>query len=557
MKRCSTLGITPVLAALLVFAGAERSKADETTLRSNTRLVQVSVVAMDSKSRPVVDLKREDFQLFDDKKRQDLRVFSVDRVEQASSGAQTPPGDGVFTNTTNERSVATGITVIVLDSLNTQWTDQSQATKQVLRFLRQIQPGDRVAIYSLGYGGFRVLHDFTRDASDLVERLANWTGEIPRPESGLAKPDLGSALATVLTGRDARHLASQFMGGKDIHYVPGTLKALQAIARRLEGIPGRKNLIWISDGFPELEWGNLVATSRAGPLHDYKGPVLVGETHDSIGDTFPYRNDLLGAMKFISEANIAVYPVEARGLLTEMPEDGDPWGFIKREEILYQQSTQEAMLEIAQKTGGRAFLNDNHVADAIREAIEDSRVTYTLGFYVDANHIDGKFHNISIKLPGRRDVTLRYRSGYVNEVFSPADRQRRARDLDQAFWSPLDANAIPLKGKVENAGNGRANIDLNIGLENLGLTPEDGKRKGEVDILILQRNETGEVFGRVNETIQMGLREETYEKFLAVGVPYQHAIELDPRSTVIRVIVRDAANGNLGSVTIPATAVPN
>jgi hypothetical protein len=175
------------------------------------------------------------------------------------------------------------------------------------------------------------------------------------------------------------------------------------------------------------------------------------------------------------------------------------------------------MLEIARKTGGRAFVNGNDIAGAIRASIQDSRVTYTLGFYPDSHTPDGKFHSLSIRVPSRRGITLRYRSGYVNDAFSSSDLARRARDLDQAFWSPLDANAIPLTTKAHRDGAGRANIDLSINVASLNLIPEDGKRKGEVDILILQRNETGNMFGRVNETIQMSFSQDTYTKLMPSG----------------------------------------
>lgn len=75
--------------------------------------------------------------------------------------------------------------------------------------------------------------------------------------------------------------------------------------------------------------------------------------------------------------------------------------------------------------------------------------------------------------------------------------------------------------------------------------------------MILQRDETGDVFGRVNEIIQMGFRDAAYRRRLTSGVPYHHAIDLDARATTIRVVVRESATGNLGSLTIPASALRN
>jgi hypothetical protein len=192
---------------------------------------------------------------------------------------------------------------------------------------------------------------------------------------------------------------------------------------------------------------------------------------------------------------------------------------------------------------------------AIRTAIHDSSVTYSLGFYPNSASPTEKFHNIAIKVSTRRGIALRYRSGYVNDNFSPDDTACRAHDLDQAFWSPLDANAIPLTAKTEPAGPGHATINLSINLASLNLTPHKGTHNGEIDILILQRNETGNVFGRVNETIQMNFRDTTYDWLKLSGVTYRRTIDVDPQASIVRVIVRDSSTGNLGSLTIPSSSL--
>jgi len=551
--------VRALIAALLAGFTWAQSNAPELILRSDTRLIQVSVVATDHKGRPVLDLKREDFLLFDDRRRREIRVFSSDRVQAAPVGVG-PSGQHTFSNTLDERSVASGITVIVLDSMNTKWTDQAQAVRQVAKFLRQVQPEDRIAIYSIGRGGFQVLHDFTRDASDLVENLAHWNGEIAPPERGQKTSDPGTALDRVLRGRDAGRLANQ-IAGANVHNSLGTMTALRAIAQRLEGVPGRKSLIWISDGFPELAWGNLAATAYG---TDPRGPELMpsstrrasgGEIHDSVGNSLSYENEFERAMKDVSQANIAIYPIEASGLLTPMPSASSADAPMSPERFASQEGMQQTMLSIAKKTGGLAFVNNNDITGAIRTAIEDSRVTYTLGFYPNSDKEDGKFHAISIKIEGRRDVTLRYRSGYFDEKFSATDLARRARELEQAFWSPLDANAIPLTAEVERVGSGFASIRLNIDPARLSLTPQNGKHEGVADVLILQRNEKGKVFERVNDTLQMNFSDASYVRLRTSGVPYRRTIALNPQATAMRVVVRDVATGNVGSLTIPTDVI--
>jgi hypothetical protein len=140
--------------------------------------------------------------VFDSGKLRDIKVFTMDRGDRqrpsAAVATRANPSEHLFTNSEMERSGPTGVTVILIDSLNTKWTDQSRATRNVIRFLSQIHADDHVAIYSIGLTGFRVLHDFMTDASDLVAQLTSWNGEIPRANTS----DLGDQLAIVLSGRD-------------------------------------------------------------------------------------------------------------------------------------------------------------------------------------------------------------------------------------------------------------------------------------------------------------------------------------------------------------------
>jgi VWFA-related protein len=150
--------------SLLLVMSTLYAQSQPDVIRSTTRLVQMSVVAVDRSGHPVLDLKKEDFRLLDENKQRDIRVFNLNSFQPKPR----PGASGIYSNA--EPSGPSAITIIVIDSMNTKWTDQSRATRQLIQFLRQIQPEDHVAIYSInGGGGFQVLHGFTRDSSDLVK----------------------------------------------------------------------------------------------------------------------------------------------------------------------------------------------------------------------------------------------------------------------------------------------------------------------------------------------------------------------------------------------------
>jgi hypothetical protein len=262
-------------------------------------------------------------------------------------------------------------------------------------------------------------------------------------------------------------------------------------------------------------------------------------------------------MHLLDSANVSIYPIEVRGLKTYWFEMAPP----SRKALgtsmasLSDQATQQAMQDIAQRTGGRAFILTNDISGAIRTAIDDSSVTYTLGFYPESARLDGKFHPITIKLAERRGITLRYRKGYIDAPDAPGDPKQRKNDLEQAALSPLDANAIPLTARVSPSNAGGYNLNLNISLSGLSLLPDGEAWTGEVDVFLVDRDRRGQEFSRVNDTMAMRLKQATYEQMLKTGAPYQHAIALNPKADVLRVVVRDAGSGDLGSLTIPRSAL--
>jgi hypothetical protein len=121
--------------------------------------------------------------------------------------------------------------------------------------------------------------------------------------------------------------------------------------------------------------------------------------------------------------------------------------------------------------------------------------------------------------------------------------------------SPLDANAIPLTARLLPSNGGSYNLDLNISLSGLNLLPDGEIWTGEVDVFLVERDQRGKEFGRVNDTIAMRLKQATYEQLLKTGASYQHALTLSPKADMLRIVVRDARSGDLGSLTIPTAAL--
>jgi hypothetical protein len=214
------------------------------------------------------------------------------------------------------------------------------------------------------------------------------------------------------------------------------------------------------------------------------------------------------------------------------------------------------MEELADRTGGRAFTNTNDIAGAIRTAVEDSSVTYTLGFYPQNDKFDNSFHNLKVKLVDFPHLELRYRRGYVDQSTPPQDEKQRRAALDNAVLSPMDANGIGLRGTVKQTTAGY-DVTLRVDPASILLDPQGDRWVGKLDLLFVEKDAHGvQTYGMV-DTLSLDLRQQNYDHVEKDGLMYHRVLPQTAKASEIRVIVRDASTGAVGSITAPFDAVPH
>ena len=529
----SRLILFPVLACLLT-----AQQQPEVIIRSTTRLIQLNVVVHDHQGKPVRDLKKTDFTVLDNGKPQQVSVFAMESNAVLPQAAKLAPN--VFTNRLQQKSaVPSSVTVILLDELNTSIKDKIWAKQQVVKYLGTIHPDDRVAIYVLGRG-LRVLHDFTTDSSDLLRNLTKYNGGV-LPE-GVA-PEDNSFGTESMTQLDRWMNGQGGASGQEadfytINRVTGTCKAIEFIANHLASLPGRKNLIWVSGGFPlQIGFESIEA------MHD---PSRTQRT---------FNPEVEAAINALNDGNVAIYPVDARGLVA-------PAAFSAQNQKIDLAPKlsmgpivehQETMSMLADRTGGHAYFNTNDLAKAIREAVDDSTVTYTLGFYPTSGEHDGKYHKLQVKADVS-GLNLRYRKGYFDTEEKPKDEKARHKELNDAVWSPIDASSLGLlvqlaPSPADHAGD--LNVFVRIDPTAVGMTRNGDLHDAVVDVLFVQKDDHGRELKGRNDTLTMALKEDSYQKILKDGLVYHQYVPKEAMATQLRIVVRDASSGTIGSVTVP------
>jgi VWFA-related protein len=539
----SILSIILVAAAPLAAQDAARPPDAGLVIRSSTRLVQVNVIATRG-GQPAADLKKEDFVISDNGKAQRISLFSQNSSSSLPA-TQTPLPPNTFTNRLQLKTgTPASITVILLDNLNTLWNDRVQARMQVVTFLKQIQPQDHIGIYALG-SSLRVLHDYTSDATDLLRSLASYRGgEIQdlRSSGPVSGIDGGDALQldVWLRGDGANSRERDFYARNRVF---GTLKALEFIAAHLAQVPGRKSIIWLSGGFPlNLGLGSTSARHDPSRIHEDFGPLI---DH---------------AVRTLNDASVAIYPVDARGLMapgvmnvrrrTVAGPIHAPGPSITKEPA--EPENQALMEELGSRTGGRAFYNTNDIARAVMTAVADARLTYTLGYYPAEERFDGTFHRIEVKV--RQDgLKLRYRKGYFDTPEQPQDAATRKAQLRDAVFSPLDATEIGLTAQVTlyTPKPGSYEVMIHVQPEGISLEKNQERWAGRLDVLLVQKDANGQQHDGRDDTIDLQLMPERYLSVIRQGLMYRQIIQRNPLAAELRILVRDARSGQMGSVTVP------
>ena len=579
-----------IMMALVPLGGAiAQTPQPPVTLRVNTQLVQVSVVVRDSHGDPVADLKQGDFEVYDNGKRQEIRVFAVEdyRTPQAVNrqlpapvAAATPAVPEFSNRNPIEPGAPNAATVIVIDAgdtwdrLRMTWPDLVFAREQLIQFLRQAHPEDRLGIYLMGADRFWVLREYNQNCADLLKRLATWKPpEEPSPASAKEK-DVWSEFAMHFAGVDAEtakaiHRSQFWTHGRKSSAVPeelpatrrsagtavpadngayrapgqnGVLGGIEAVARHLAAVPGRKNVILIS--------GKVFLPTTFKERLEFLRPIV------QAGVTV-YTIDPGGLAPYALDASFAI-PGRVTAFETPGTETRAALQYIRAAEdqkSLLILMLQSSFIELAEATGGKAFVNTNDIRGAIRGSLDDSRVSYTLGFYPKSSVNDGSFHHIKVKIPGRDRLSLHCRNGYFEPAPPQRDPHRRERELQEAVWTPVDATAIELSGTVSpGAEPDDYDLKLRIGLASVSLRQNADRWEGQIEVSLFQRDNSGNAFEPVSNTLGLMLKQDSYERGLKSGFQYSRRFRLDPKATSLRIVVRDPGSGSLGTLTIPVSA---
>jgi VWFA-related protein len=587
--------------------GGTQTAAPFTVLHANANLVLVDVV-VDDHGKPVEGLPQSRFHILEDGKEQSIFSF-----EEHGAGAAAPDGEateardlppGIYTNLPAYPEQG-AVNVLLLDALNTQVRDQMRVRKEMIDYMAKIKPGTPMAVFTLTTG-LRMVSGFTTNVAELALALKSAQAN----SQATTLTNAPSATANTTAGSDAQtdfvetaeqqavpaqkptvnnvgsggttngpmgavagleQFEADVVTGQTDVRVRETLDALKELAQYLSGIPGRKNLIWLSGSFPLaiLPDSALYSSFRA---------------------MSNYRDDVAKTCDLLTQARVAVYPVGARGMdapqvynaANNTAPQNQSFGtaLINEREEMYQE--EGSMDEIADETGGHAYKEMNDLDEAVADSVENGSHYYTIG-YVPAADLNGQYRKIQVRVEGH-DYKLAYRRGYYADTPDAPARDSLGKYpplVAAALHGAPPATQIVFKaGVLEGSDTRLKNVQLPEGpagemaavmvkpvryVVDLTLNPRslnldvsaDGTRQGKIELALIGYDADGNCVNYVDRTLALSLQAAQYARIEAKGITLLMPIDLPAGEDSVRVAVEDLAASRTGSLEIPITVTAN
>lgn len=544
-----------VLASLLLLAAAtaaEDSKSSQAppTITSRAELVLVPTLVRDKSGAPVAGLSKSAFTLLENGSEQKISVFEEIKTTAVRSSRPSLPA-GQFSNFRAGEPASRRLTVIVMDSINTQFADRSYAHDQILKFLGELAGSkEPIALLQLHRGGLRVVHDFTTDPAVLAKALRRLKAspEAPVADTEDDLPDWSldaesQRLTNMMQDMEQSMLAAQRMLAARL-----TLDGMEQIARAFAAIPGRKSVIWASGGFPFSIDDLSRALSGSGGLPNYVTEIL------------PLYEK---AWQALNDANVALYPIDVRGLVVLAPSAStghmstsvpNMQRSMQRSAWMHQ-DTLSTFTAFAEMTGGKAYFNTNDLAHAFHDAVDDSSSYYLLGFYLRPDDRKPGWRKLQVKV-NLEHAHVRARSGFYVMREEKDKNKSRQNDIAQALTSPLDFTSLPVLARwkeITTSGSRKRALFELVLPANAATIDESDQNHMSLDFEAAAREPTGKIVASNGRTVEAHLKPESLAQIRSGGITYKGDLELPAGEYTVRFVVRDNLSGRLGSVAAPLT----
>ncbi len=521
-------------AGLLLQAGApsmaQQTGQAESRIQVTSELVLVNVVAHDKKGNLVRDLKKGDFTLFEDGKKQEISTFDFENVDElTTAGAAEATVSGVTGGTVLRSGKQTAPSLDARDrrmillffdfsAMEPEQIDRSvEAAKNFVS--TKMQPADLMALVSLATN-MHVDLDFTDDKPKLLAALTAYNSG---QGQGFENGDTGSAEGAAETSGAFSADDTDF----NTFSADRKLLALQSLMQVLGKLPQKKSLIYFSNGISQTGADNQSA--------------------------------LRAATAAAVKANVSIYSMDIRGLQA-FPPGGEAQSASLHGQSAYSgaavlndlngnAASQETLATLSSDTGGKAFFDSNDFGAVFSQVQKDSSAYYVLGFTSNNPLKDGKFRRLKVQVI-RPDLKLDFRSGYyAGRDFGHLNRADREQQLEDELAAQLPRVDVPLYAGTAFFRQDESHYYLAVSLvvpgSQIPFVKEKEKDNATIDIIGEVREGGKFPVGQLRDTMKLAV--DSTREVRRKNVQYNTGFVLAPGSYHLKFVIRENQTGRMGS----------
>jgi len=529
-------------------------------VRLRTELVQVQVVVTDKQGRVIEELKKEDFELLEQGRPQDVSFFSEERVgaqpERTPGAADRDQVAGRPAGAARSAKQSRSI-VFFLDTLHLSGPGLIGARLSVKQFVDEQMTDQDTVVVATSSGVFGIFQNPARNRLAL-DRLIERISDFDASDQSNFTPYLA---AMVKQGdRAAAEVAAQVMiteegGGTSFGPIDArlvvlkasevleiasykrqsTLSVLSAVAERLAGMPGQRLLMLLSDGF---SMRNTYGLSDTG--------------------------DVQSAISKAVRSGVIIYSIDVKGLEVAAEFDASRRSITGGSKIIGRLSSylsasakdrQDGINTLAQDTGGKAFFNTNDLKGALQKAIDLNRTYYTLAYYPPDDKGNKEFRRITVRVKSHPEYNVRAQKGYFASDLKKAEEKELAQSPQQrlltAIAKPLPVGDIGVSASADylEVGTGGEQVSLQAQIDgtNLSFREQNGRLLIELELAAVVYDRTGKPVNTITETIRGAMSFGEVEAGKRTGFHYSKRIALKPGLYNIRLGLWEVGTDRVGT----------
>ncbi|HVQ15757.1 MAG TPA: VWA domain-containing protein [Vicinamibacterales bacterium] len=504
------------------------------SFRVEVNYVEVDAVVTDAQGTPISNLTKNDFEIYEDGKKQDVSTFSLVNIPIERAERPLFASAPVEADVQSNDHVEGRIYLLVLDDVHTDLTRTPRVKAAATRFIEtNFGTNDLAAVVYTGRAGDG--QDFTNNPRLLIAAINKFNGR-----------KLRSGTLNRIEGARVNPGTGALEPGDDIDQMDRAFRArsmansIRKLSEFMAGVRGRrKTMILIGEGV------DFDIYQAVGQLGSTASSVLL-DTHDAIAAA--------------TRGNVTIYTIDPRGLMNAESDlievagtIGDADGRAIANEM---RLSQDSLRVLADATGGFAAVNRNDLNGAFDRIVTENSSYYMLGFYSTNDRRNGRYRKLEVRV-SRPGLRVRNRAGYY-EARGRAPNQPAASAsnviapaLSDALGSPLPVSGVPMKVFAApfkgTAPNAAVALALEIDVSTLDFVEGNGTFNEQIEVAYTAVNNQGKVFPGERQTATLTLKPDTYERAKARGFRVLSQASLPPGRYQVRVAAGNKA-GKAGSV---------